>query len=164
MIIDNKDAYDRIRGKLVIATILFSGLIALSTLYDFLPKYFIPMSKLSYAMTFIGFFILFLIYRSNLRYHFIIYNDEEDKIVLRYYPLTTFKSKFISIEIPFNVLYKIETNKKFLNLREELTIYQKVKEGVAKYKPIPLSALTKKEREQLLQALNSHAQVKNNEL
>lgn len=160
MIIDNKDAYDRLRGKLAVTTIFFSGLIALATLYDFMPKYLIPMSKLAYALTFAGFFLLYLIFRSNLKYHFIIYNDEEDKIVLRYYPLSMFTSKFISIEIPFNALHKIEIQKKFFNFREELIIYQSVKEGIAKYKPIPLTALTKKEKEQIISALNKLARVK----
>ncbi len=160
MIIDNKDAYDRIRGKLALTTIFFSGLIALAVLYDFMPKYLIPMSQLSYALTFAGFFIVYLIFRANLRYHFIIYNDEGEKIILRNYPLSSFKSRYISIEIPFNALYKIEIQKKFFNFREELIIYQTVKEGVAKYKPIPLTALTKKEKEQLLQSLNKFARVK----
>jgi hypothetical protein len=57
-------------------------------------------------------------------------------------------------------LYKIEINKVFFGFREELTIYQTTKEGVAKYKPVPLTALTKKEKEQLLQSMNNHARVK----
>ena len=161
MIIDNKDAYERLRGILAIATIIASGLIAFSVFYDFLPNYFIPMSQLAYALTFAGLFVLYLIYRINLKYHFIIYNDEEEKIVLRYYPLSSFKTKFISIEIPYNELYKIEVQKKFFNFREELIIFQVIKEGVAKYKPIPLSALTKKEKEKLLAALNKFARIKN---
>jgi len=160
MIIDNKDAYDRIRGKLAVTAIFFSALVAFSVLYDFLPKYFIPMSQLAYTLTFVGFFVLFLIYRTNLKYHFIIYNDEEDKIVLRYYPLSSFKTKFISVEIPYKSLYKIEIQKKFFNQREELIIFQVVKEGVAKYKPIPLTALTKKEKEQLITSLNKFARIK----
>lgn len=160
MIIDNKDAYDRIRGKLAVATIFFSGLIAFAVLYDILPKYFIPISKTAYALIFAGLFILLLIFRANLKYHFIMYNDEGEKIILRYYPLSSFKTKFISIEIPFNALYKIEINKVFFGFREELVIYQKVKEGIAKYKPIPLTALTKKEKENLLQSLNKLARVK----
>jgi hypothetical protein len=125
-----------------------------------MPKYLIPMRQLYYALIFAGIFVIYLLFRANLKYHFIIYNDEGDKIVFRHYPLSSFQSKYVSIEIPFNALYKIEINKVFFGFREELTIYQTTKEGVAKYKPVPLTALTKKEKEQLLQSMNNHARVK----
>lgn len=160
MNIDNQDAHDRIRGMLAVATIIFSGLIAFAALYDTLPTYLFPISRLAYSLIFGGFFIIFLIYRANLKYHYIFYNDESDKIILRYYPFSSFNPKHMAIEIPIDSLHKIEVNKAFLNLREELIIYQIVNKGVAKYKPIPLTALTLKEKNQLIDSLNKHARVK----
>jgi hypothetical protein len=161
MNIDNSDSYTRIRGTLAIVTIFFATLIAISILYDLFPNYLIPMSRTAYALTFGGFFILFLIYRTELKYQYIIYNDENNKIILRYYPFTSFfNTKYTSIEIPFNSLYKIEIQKVFFNRREELIIFQTLKEGVAKYKPIPLTALTKKEKNDLIQSLNHYARIK----
>ena len=161
MNIDNSDSYARIRGILAVVTIFFSSLIAISILYDIFPTYLIPMSRTVYALIFGGLFIVYLIYRSKLKYHYIIYNDESNKIILRYYPFTSFfNTKYISIEIPFEALHKIEIQKAFFNKREELIIYQTLKEGVAKYKPIPLTALTKKEKNDLIQSLNQHARIK----
>jgi len=160
MNIDNQEAYHRIRGILVLATIISSTLIAISVLYDFFPAYLFPISRLAYALIFGGLFIIFLIYRTMLKYHYINYNDESNKITLRFYPFTSFNAKHTSIEIPLDSLYKIELNKTFFKFREELTIYQVVKKGVAKYKPIPLTALTIKERNQLIEALNKFARVK----
>jgi hypothetical protein len=161
MIIDNNDSYTRIRGVLAIVTIFFATLIALSILYDFFPNYLIPMSRTAYALTFGGLFIVFLVFRTNLKYHYIIYNDEKNKIILRYYPFTSFfNTKYTSIEMPYDALYKIEIQKVFFKRREELIIYQTLKEGVAKYKPIPLTALTKKEKKDLIDSLNQHARVK----
>lgn len=160
MNIDNQDAHDRIRGILVLVTIFFSTVIAISALYDFFPAYLFPISRLAYSLIFGGFFIIFLIYRTKLKYHYILFNDESDKITLRYYPFTSFNAKHMSIEIPFDSLYKIEINKAFFNFREELIIYQVVKKNIAKYKPIPLTALTIKEKNQLIEALNKYARVK----
>lgn len=157
---DNKNAYDRIRGKLAVVTIIFSGLIGLSILYDFFQMYLFNVNKWVYTSFFAFLFVLYLVYRAGLKYHFIIYNDEGGKIILRYYPLSSFRIKFLSVEIPYNALYKIEVNKVFFGLREEMTIYQTVKGKIAKYKPIPLSALSKKEKTNLINSLNKFAQVK----
>jgi hypothetical protein len=160
MKLDNKDAYDRIRGQFVLAIFIDATLISLSIFYDFLTVYFIPISGTAYALIFASLLLIYIIYRSGLKYHFIIYDDESNKIILRYYPVMSLITKYTSIEIPFNSLYKIEITNKFFNQREELIIHQVVKKGVAKYKPIPLTALSNKQKKDLLNALNSHAKVK----
>jgi len=161
MIIDNNDSYTRIRGVLAVVTIFFATLIAISILYDIFPTYLIPMSRTAYALTFGGLFIVYLVFRAKLKYHYIIYNDENNKIILRYYPFTSFfNTKYVSIEMPLDALYKIEIQKVFFKMREELIVYQTLKEGVAKYRPIPLTALTKKEKKNLIDSLNQHARVK----
>jgi hypothetical protein len=160
MKIDNLEARDRIKGTLAIVTFLFSALISFSALYDFFPEYLFPIGRSPYALTFGGFFIIFLIYRSKLKYHYIGYDDESNNITVRYYSFTDFNAKHMSIEIPHDSLFKIEIKKAFFNIREELIIYQVTAKGVAKYQPIPLTALTTKEKNQLIEALNKLAQVK----
>lgn len=157
---DNKDAYDRIRGQFVLAIFIAATLISFSVFYDYLTLYFIPISKVAYASIFGSMLIIYIIYRFQLKYHFIIYDDEGDKIILRYYPVTSIVTKYISIEIPFDSLYKIEINRAFFNQREELIVHQETKKGIAKYKPIPLTALTKRQKRELINALNSLAKVK----
>lgn len=160
MKLDNKDAYDRIRGQFVLAIFIAATLISFSVFYDYLTLYFIPISNLAYAIIFSSLFIIYIIYRLQLKYHFIIYDDEGDKIIIRYYPVTSFITKYISIEIPFDSLYKIEINRTFFNQREELIVHQTTKKGIAKYKPIPLTALTNNQKRDLINALNSLAKVK----
>ncbi len=163
MKVDNRDSYDKLRGQLVIVTFITAGLIATSMFYNVFTDYLFPINKIFYSIFFSLLFILYLIYRIKLKYYFIIYNDEEDKIVLRYYPLTSFSPRHLSIEMPYNSLYKIEIKKEFFNLREELIIHQIVKKQIAKYKPIPLTGLSKKQKTELLTALNSFAKNKINE-
>jgi hypothetical protein len=160
MKLDNKDSYDRIRGQFVISIFIAATLISISMFYHFFTNYFIPISRGAYAGIFSGILLLYIVYRFGLKYHFIIYDDESDKILLRYYPVSSFMTKYTSIEIPFNALYQIEIQKAFFNQREELIIHQVVKKGIAKYKPIPLSALSNKQKKDLINALNSFAKVK----
>jgi len=160
MKIDNKDVYYKIRGQLIVVVFITATLITLSLFYSIFTDYFIPINKVAYACIFGGLLILFIIYRTFLKYHYIIYDDESDKIILRYYPVTSLTPKHLSIEIPYNTLYKIEIKKKFFNQRDELIIYQIVNKGVAKYKPIPLTALSKKEKKDLINALNFFAKIK----
>lgn len=163
MKIDNRDSYEKLRGQLVIVTFVAAILISISMFYDVFTEYLFPINKNIYSYTFGFLFVLYLIYRVKLKYYFIIYDDEDDKIILRYYPFTSFSPKHLSIEMPFNSLHKIEIKKEFFNLRDELIIYQVVKKQIAKYKPIPLTGLSKKQKTELLNALNSFAKHKINE-
>ncbi len=159
---DNKSEYERIRGQLALVTIFFSTLIALGILYDIYETYLFPIPSWIYSIFFALLFALYLIYRSKKKYQIIIYDDEESPqhIIVKFYSMTSFIPKYNMIKIPKNSLYKIEVTKVFYNQREELIIYQRLKEGVAKYKPISLTGLSKQNRQLLLETLDSFAKHK----
>lgn len=162
MKIDNLSEYNRFRGQLALMTLIFMALIALGIFYDFYAKYLIPVPSWIYSIFFSACFVLYLIYRNQMQYHIIIFDDEEEAntIIIKFYPMLAFSPKYNMIKIPKNSLYKIELQKAFMNRREEVVIYQKVKQGIAKYKPISLSALDKESKKQLIEGLNKYAKVK----
>ncbi|MCX7862281.1 MAG: hypothetical protein N2449_04740 [Bacteroidales bacterium] len=159
---DNKSDYERLRGQLAIVTIVFSTLIAAGILYDIYEKYLFPIPSWIYSVFFAFLFVLYLVYRYNKKYQIIIYDDEESPqhIVIKFYSMTSFAPKYNMVKIPKNSLVKIEIVKAFYNKREELIIYQKVKEGIAKYRPISLSGLNKQSKQLLLETLDSYAKTK----
>ncbi len=159
---DNKSDYERLRGQLALITIFFATLIAAGVLYDFYEQYFFPIPSWIYSIFFAILFVLYLIYRYHKRYQIIIYDDEEDPqhIALKFYSMTSFAPKYNMIKIPKNDLVKIEVQKSFYNKRDELIIYQKVKKGIAKYKPISLTGLNKQNKQLLLEMLDSYAKIK----
>ncbi len=159
---DNKSDYERLRGQLVAVSIIFFTLIGIGILYDIYEKYLFPIPSWIYSIFFSFFFVLYMIYRFKKRYQIIFYDDEESPqhIILKFYSMTSFIPKYNMIKIPKNSLYKIEIQKSFYNKREELIIYQKLKEGIAKYRPISLTGLTNKNKTLLLQTLDSFAKVK----
>ncbi len=159
---DNKSDYERIRGQLALVTIFFSTFITLGILYDFYETYLFPIPSWIYSIFFAMLFVLYLIYRSKKKYQIIIYDDEESPqhIILKFYSMTSFIPKYNMIKIPKNALYKIEVVSAFYNRREELIIYQRMKEGVAKYKPISITGLNKQSRQLLLETLDSFSEHK----
>lgn len=162
MKIDNLGDYNRLRGQLAFITMLFMLLIALGILYDFYTEYLIPVPSWIYSVFFGICFIGYLIFRSQKHYNIIMYDDEEDptSIAIKFYAMTSLFPKYNMVKVPKDKLYKFEIQKTFYNQREELVLYQKMKEGIAKYKPISITGLSHDYRKQILDALNSYAKIK----
>ena len=89
--------------------------------------------------------------------NFIIYKDTDDKIIIRYYPLHPFHDKFKSIEISKQTFSHFELDKKSMGLREDLYLFQMSAKGLAKYPAISLSALSKKQRSEVLESLSKYS-------
>lgn len=164
MKLDNNDDYYRITGQLIIIAFIFFCLLSISVLYDVFHK-LIPIPSWIFPVFFGLLFLIYIFIRQNKKFNFIIYDDEEEDnfILIKYYPMLSFNPKHQMLKIPKNALYKIEIQKAFFNLREEIIIYQTIKKEVAKYKPIPITALNKNEKKILIQTLNQFAKVKMNE-
>jgi hypothetical protein len=159
MIIDlkNKAFGNRLKSAAVILFIL-AATISVAVL-DFENNKFLGLTKTHYYIILPVVFILYLIIMQALiKPHYIYFNDEGSKIIIRYFPLSAFIKKKNSVEILRSNLYKIETNKKFM--REELILFIKLKDGVAKYPPINIGSLSKKQKQQMLASLNSISMVK----
>jgi hypothetical protein len=88
--------------------------------------------------------------------YFIFFSDGGEMLILRYYPLSIFNHKKNSIEIPKTQFLKFEINKFFFGMEEKLIVYQNYRNKIAKYPPISLSALSKKDRERILAALQNY--------
>lgn len=162
MKIDNHDDYNRLRGQLAFITMFFMLLIGIGILYDVYTEYLIPIPSWIYSVFFGLCFIGYLVFRSQKQYNIIMYDDEEDPkiIAIKFYAMTSLFPKYNMIKIPKDQLYKFEIKKAFANWRDELVLYQKMKQGIAKYKPISISALSKNHKKQIIDALNSYAKIK----
>ena len=100
-------------------------------------------------------YIIYAFYESFRNYHYIYYNDDSDKIVLRYFAPTWFTSKKNSIEIPKKDFAGYKLNSFFLRYRENIVMFRNSGKGVAKYPPVSITALSNEERLRLLMSLNN---------
>jgi hypothetical protein len=90
------------------------------------------------------------------RPYFVSYNDQGEKIVVRYYPVSMFTSKKHSIEIPKQQFVKYELVPFLLKTQRYLILHQNFRGKVATYPRISLSALDKEDRMNLLQSLEKY--------
>ena len=105
-------------------------------------------------------FLITIVFSLYLNLNFIIFKEADQKIILRYYPLHPFHDNFKSIEIINNTLSHFELNSKVFGLKSELTLFQKTEKGIARYPKVYLSALTKKERDKIIECLTKYDSTK----
>ena len=76
-------------------------------------------------------------------FDYLLIQKEEDDIEIKFYSVFPYGRKFRMIKINRLQVDKIEITNGFLGLNKSLTIYQKKKDGSAKYPKVCLSALNK---------------------
>lgn len=154
---DNLDNLMRLRAYMYIAAFVTITFSTFGIMSDFYTDYLFPLPGHYYSIFFVVLFITYMIYRGNLRYHFISFSDEGGKIVIRFYRFGGITQKYRSYEIVKSMLYSYEIHYHFFGKRPELVIFQKTSKGIAKYPPIPITALTPEQLSALTQILSMYA-------
>ena len=156
---DNEQTVEKIHIQKTIAAILSAILVALMVFISSFSSFLIKNTGIPKYIFIIIFMLIFLIFYS---FHlarasaFLLFNDDEDKIVIRFYRLDIFKSSKISYEIPFADFMGYKLEHRYMKLRESIVLFRMYQGKIVKYPPIPISALTKPERNKLLTALSNH--------
>jgi hypothetical protein len=158
MKIDNQRNAYRIWLSRLVMTIVFTTAIIVILFIPWFEKSTPPFSKY-HAILFIALvYILINLVNYLKRPYFVGYNDQGEKIVVRYYPLSLFTSRKNSIEIPKTQFIKYELKPFLLGTQKRLILYQNFRNKEAKYPPISLSALDKTDREKIIASLDQHKQ------
>lgn len=127
---------------------LVSVVIALTALALFL------LDLILYALAMVGVFAFWFLFFQVADYHFIEYNDNDDKILLRYYKVVRLgNTSFNSIEFPQHMLYNAQFQNSLFGKMSDLTLVVRTKRGIAEYPSVSLTALSLKERMALKEAL-----------
>lgn len=155
MIIDTKKSTIRTQmQKLILLLLLVSFLVVLyATDYFEDPVMGIERNQLAFIATLIYAIYYSMTYVRDLAYFY--FNSDSSKIIVRYYSLKPLSSEQNSIEVNKQDFYKFEINAPYGGLRNYLTIYQRTNKGIAKYPPVSISILKKKDVEQLTRELSS---------
>lgn len=115
------------------------------------------MSRAVWTIIFTVCFLIIIFLPVLLNYQYIFFSDEGDTIIFRYYSTGLFEGKKNSVEIGKRTFSGFTFDKKFFGLVQSITLYQRLKEGIAKYPPIFISALKRQDKENILRSLNSYA-------
>ena len=138
-----------------ITVIAFIVIVVLLLTTDLIRNEFLGLNKYYWAV------IVSLIYLGQniieylKDYNYIYFTDENNIILFRYISLRPFKNKRYSIEISKENFhgYKIERRSP---LKQEIIFFVKTPQGIAKYPPISISALSEDEFNKLKKSLNQH--------
>jgi hypothetical protein len=91
-----------------------------------------------------------------LNYQYISYSDDGDFIVLRYFTAGLVGGKKNSVEIKKTSFAGYKTETRFFGMIRSIILYQKFQEGVAKYPPVYISALSREEKDKVFRSLKLH--------
>lgn len=128
---------------------LVSLVIALTALALFLIDFTL------YAIGVVGVFALWFLFFQVADYQYIEFNDENNKILLRYYKAVRFgKSEFNAIEFPQNLLHNAVFENSMFGKMSDLTLIIRTRRGIAEYPSVSLTALSIDERKKMQAALH----------
>jgi hypothetical protein len=94
-----------------------------------------------------------IVFSLQLKLNYIIYQESEEKILLRYYPLHPFHQQFKSIEMSKVSFSHFDLDRKLFGLRPEVILYQQTDRGLAKYPSVSITSLSKNDQQKMLASL-----------
>ncbi|MDR0714244.1 MAG: hypothetical protein LBF89_08305 [Bacteroidales bacterium] len=107
-------------------------------------------------------FIAFYWFQYRMEYHYFFFSNNGKNLLFRFYSLRNLHGNPKSIEISKLNFHKYDITSTFFNKKEYLILYQKTPKGIAKYPPISLTLLTKKQKTELKRALFAALKTANN--
>ncbi|NOZ46167.1 MAG: hypothetical protein GXO79_05230 [Chlorobi bacterium] len=138
MKIENKKTASLIRLIYLFVPIFFTALIALTFLFK-------PTLNYILFTVLLVILILFILISNKIKLYYIMLSDEAKKITLNYLTLSPVENKKRSISIPQKDFIKYKLNTSFYGFKKTIILYRKTPKGTAKYPPVSISSLNKKE-------------------
>jgi len=157
MTFDNSKTIISLRIKLFGATIVFIAYIILAYFSKTIKFPLLGMSDTAWTLILVAVYLFIAFLPMILNYQFIFFSDDTEKLVFRYFSAGIVGGRKNSIEIDKRSFYGFKLESKLFGLIQSITLLQKFQEGVAKYPPVYISALSSEEKGRILKSLNSCA-------
>jgi hypothetical protein len=98
-----------------------------------------------------GVFLLGVLIVPILNFQFIRITEEKNKLILRYYSIFSLNRTYQSIEIPIEHLRKVEVFKPLFGLKWDIRLTVRIRQGIADYPLVSLSAVPFKDRKKIIE-------------
>ncbi|MDD2635235.1 MAG: hypothetical protein PHW82_07015 [Bacteroidales bacterium] len=148
MVINKKELSARIKLGIMLISLVLIALVVASLIFSWSKNHL-----LEYVL--VGVYVLFMAFVFIKNYNYLYYNSDGPKIIIRYIPLSPLTAGNYSIEIPRRDFVRAELKTSFFGLKKNLIVYVRSAQGVAKFKPVSLSILSKKEINEILNELSN---------
>jgi hypothetical protein len=157
MTFDNSRTIINLRIKFFGITIIFLAYIALTYIGKVIKFPLFGMSDTVWTLILVVLYLFFAFLPMFLNYQYVYFSDEGENIVFRYYTSGMISGKKNSVEINKKVFSGYKTESRLFGLIQSIILYQQLKEGIAKYPPVYISALKREEKANVFRSLNSFA-------
>ena len=149
MIIDTKEEASTLWRTKTFAVIVFALLI--------MGALFVPLTGTGKMLICGGLSVVFLVFywfQYQMEYTYFYFSNNNKNLLFRFYSLRNLYGKPKTIEIAKASFFKYDIVWSFSNKKDSLVLYQKTMKGTAKYPPISLTLLKKKQKTDLKRALH----------
>jgi len=148
MIIDTKEEASTLRKTKTFVIIVYALLIAFTVFFLSVgPILFFICGALSL------FFLLFYWFQYKMEFTYFYFSNNSKNLIFKFYSLRNFYGKPKTIEIPKPNFVKYDIVMSFFDKKDSLILYQKMPKGIAKYQPISITLLNKKQKTELKRTL-----------
>lgn len=158
MTFDNAKMIISMRLKLLAATVLFLAYILLAYPAKVIRFPILTLGEITWTIILTVLYLIVVFLPMLLRYQYIYFSDDGENIILRYFTAGIVGRKKNSVEISKQTFLGYNINKKFLGLIQSITLYQRLKQGRAKYPPVYISVLKREEKQKIVRALSMYCQ------
>lgn len=156
MTLNNSKSIVNLKIRARVAIVLFTAYLILAYAASVIKFPLLGLSSAVWTIFFSAVFLFIIFFPVVLQYQYVFFSDEGNDIIFRYFSTGIFESKKNSVEISKRTFSGFTIEKKFFGLIQSVILFQRLKEGVAKYPPISMSALNRKDREKIVSSLNSY--------
>ncbi|MBK7131449.1 MAG: hypothetical protein IPH69_01085 [Bacteroidales bacterium] len=157
MTFDNSKTIISLRIKLFAATVVFLAYIVLTYIAKIIKFPMLGMSDTTWTLILVAIYLIIAFLPMILNYQYVYYSDDTEKIIFRYFTAGIVGGRKNTVEIDKRTLSGYEIVPELFGLRQKITLYQRFNEGVAKYPPFYISALSKEERAKMVKSLNLYS-------
>ena len=147
MTIDNKLNAGKIRLAYLSIPFLFVLFLAVSLSLEWFDGF-------KYLFIVAGLFFLIIFFIRSFHFKYVKFFYEKGKLNFKFHGLGPLGKEFKIIELSVNKFYKFEIEYSFFDLKRNIILYQKLKGKIAKYPPISLSAMSRKDIDEMQIFLN----------
>jgi hypothetical protein len=153
MTFDNSKKIINLRITFFIATILLLAYLAVAYVARLIRFPLLGISDALWTLILVIIWTILTFMPVILNYQYVSFSDDNERIIFRYFTAGFVSGKKNSVEIDKRTFSGYTVDTRFFGLIQSITLYQKFNEGIAKYPPIFISALSHEEKAKVLRSL-----------